>query len=190
MPVNRAKTIGFVNPYLKRGLPLSLNSGNLEIMRRPPIGTLVGIVLALLLYKSGLLGGGAAKEDRSDYDSGIHYLSPAGEVASRTSATYMAFLGKSRRFVEDEGSVERLLEDEMIGVRYQRFLVRLVDGHLVTIAHNLDMSPRVPVKNGDRIKFMGEYEWDEQGGVIRRTHRDPTRRSFGGYVEHAGRRYK
>ena len=68
MHVNRAMTIGIVNPYPKRGLPLFLNSGNLEIMRRPPIGTLVGIVLALLLYKSGLLGGGDPKEHRSDYD--------------------------------------------------------------------------------------------------------------------------
>lgn len=159
-------------------------------MRRPPIGTLVGIVLALLVYKSGLLGGNADKQDESDYDSGIHYSSPDGTTASRTSATHMAFLGKTRKYVEDEGIVERLLEDERMGVPYQRFRVRLVDGHVVTIAHNLEMSPRVPIEGGDSIRFLGEYEWDAQGGTVRRTHRDPTRRSFGGYIEHSGRRYQ
>lgn len=82
---------------------------------------------------------------------------------------------RSRVWVEGAGTVARLLRDDTKRPRHQRFVLR-VDGaadFTVMIAHNIDLAPRVPLKPGDHITFRGEYVWNEQGGVVHRTHRDP-----------------
>ena len=93
--------------------------------------------------------------------------------------------------VRATGTVERILPDDEHGSRHQRFIVRLASGHTVLIAHNIDLAPRVtPLREGDQIEFRGEYEWNEQGGVVHWTHGDPAGRRLGGWLEHRGRRYQ
>jgi hypothetical protein len=92
-------------------------------------------------------------------------------------------------WVESEGIVERLLPDDTQGSRHQRIIVRIPSGRTVLIAHNIDLAPRVePLRPGDRLRFRGEYEWNDKGGVVHWTHHDPSGRRAGGWIELGGRR--
>ena len=91
--------------------------------------------------------------------------------------------------VEGAGTVQRLLRDDHEGARHQRFLVRLASGQTLLVAHNIDVAPRIPLAEGDPVAFSGEYEWNQQGGVLHWTHRTDSGPHPHGWVEHAGRRY-
>lgn len=93
-------------------------------------------------------------------------------------------------WVQTQGTVQRVLSDDNEGSRHQRFILRLSSGHTVLIAHNIDLADRVPLSQGDTVMLRGEYEWNEKGGVVHWTHHDPRRRIDGGYIEHAGKRYR
>ncbi len=43
---------------------------------------------------------------------------------------------------------------------------------------------------GDRVTVKGEYEWNERGGLIHWTHRDPRSAHEDGWIEHANVRYE
>ena len=92
--------------------------------------------------------------------------------------------------VEGEGTVDRTLADDNEGSRHQRFILRLSSGHTVLISHNIDLANRVPLERGDPIRFRGQYEWNDRGGVIHWTHHDPRGRRPGGWLEHLGRQYR
>ena len=99
--------------------------------------------------------------------------------------------GTSNAWVEAEGVVERQLPDDTQGARHQRFILRLQSGHTLLISHNIDLAARLDdLEGGDLVSFRGEYEWNAQGGVIHWTHHDPDGRRAGGWLEHAGRRYR
>jgi hypothetical protein len=93
--------------------------------------------------------------------------------------------------VEGEGTVSRVLPDDVDGSRHQRFIVQLASGQTVLIAHNIDIAPRINgLVEGDDVRFSGEYVWNEKGGVIHWTHHDPGGRHVSGWVVHNGRTYK
>lgn len=92
--------------------------------------------------------------------------------------------------VETGGRVVRVLPDDRAGARHERFIARVEGGPSVLVAHNLDLAPRVPVAIGDSVELRGEYEWNERGGVIHWTHRDPGGRHAAGWIRHDGRLYQ
>jgi Protein of unknown function (DUF3465) len=93
--------------------------------------------------------------------------------------------------VQGEGVVSRLLPDDNEGSRHQRFIVRLITGQTLLVAHNIDLAPRVTdLDNGDTVEFYGEYEWNPKGGVIHWTHHDPNNRHVGGWLKHRGNTYQ
>lgn len=93
--------------------------------------------------------------------------------------------------VEGSGLVEKILKDDLKGSRHQRLIVRLSDNQTVLIAHNIDLAPRVEnIKKGDKLEFFGEYEWNNKGGVIHWTHRDPRGTHVDGWLKHQGRLYQ
>lgn len=92
--------------------------------------------------------------------------------------------------VEVTGHVEHLLPDDREGSHHQRFILRLPSGHTVLIAHNIDLAPRVPVSPGDAITVRGEYEYNEKGGVIHWTHRDPESKRPGGWIRFHNHEYR
>lgn len=97
---------------------------------------------------------------------------------------------RSGVFVEGSGSVSRILPDDVRGARHQRFVVELSPGHTLLVSHNIDIAPRIEaLAVGDRVSFRGEYVWNERGGLVHWTHRDPAR-GPAGWVEHRGTRYR
>lgn len=98
---------------------------------------------------------------------------------------------RSGQQVRASAEVTRILSDDNQGSRHQRFIVRLESGRTLLIAHNIDLAPRVAgLRVGDTVSFNGQYEWNEQGGVIHWTHRDPSGHHVHGWIEHRGRRYE
>lgn len=99
--------------------------------------------------------------------------------------------GRSDIEVECEGVVVRTLSDDNSGSRHQRFIVEIAPDHTVLISHNIDLAPRIDaLRTGDRVRFRGEYEHNDRGGVVHWTHHDPQGRRDGGWVEHEGQRYR
>ncbi len=97
---------------------------------------------------------------------------------------------RSDVLLETSGHVQRILSDDSEGSRHQRFILS-VDGSLtVLVAHNIDLAERVPVAVGDSVDVRGEYVWNERGGLIHWTHRDPAGRHPGGWIRHQGRLYQ
>lgn len=93
--------------------------------------------------------------------------------------------------VRAHGIVQKVLPDDRSGSRHQRFLLRVGSSQTLLIAHNIDLAPRIEsLREGDTVAFFGEYEWNNKGGVIHWTHRDPQGRHPDGWLEHRGRRYE
>jgi hypothetical protein len=92
--------------------------------------------------------------------------------------------------VSGEGRVVAILPDDAKGSRHQRFIIELDSGQTLLVAHNIDTAPRVGnLREGESIRFSGEYEWNPEGGVIHWTHRDPSGRHPHGWIVHKGRKY-
>ena len=51
--------------------------------------------------------------------------------------------GTSDIQVEGEGTVIRVLADDLDGSRHQRFIVQLASGQTLLITHNIDIAPRI-----------------------------------------------
>ena len=93
--------------------------------------------------------------------------------------------------VEGQGVVSRLLADDNEGDRHQRFIVELPSGKTVLILHNLDLTQRIAgLREGDVVSFSGEYVWNDKGGMIHWTHRDPRKRHRAGWIRHNGKLYQ
>lgn len=93
--------------------------------------------------------------------------------------------------VMGEGVVSAILRDDDDGSRHQRFVLRLVSGQTLLVAHNIDLAPRIAALNkGDTVGFHGVYEWNAKGGVIHWTHHDPAGRHIGGWLRHDGQLFQ
>jgi hypothetical protein len=93
--------------------------------------------------------------------------------------------------VKGSGTVIRILKDDNKGSRHQKFILKLSSGQTILIAHNIDLAPRInSISNGDMIQFYGEYEWNNKGGVVHWTHRDPNGHHVGGWLKHNGSTYQ
>jgi len=99
--------------------------------------------------------------------------------------------GRSNVPVEGEGTVSRLLKDDVDGPRHQRFILRMPSGQTVLISHNIDIAPRVTdLSTGDQVRFKGEYVWNKLGGLVHWTHRDPAGHHAAGWLKCNGKTYQ
>jgi hypothetical protein len=92
--------------------------------------------------------------------------------------------------VTQKGVITRILADDTVGDRHQRLIVRLSNNQTLLIAHNIELSPRVPNPIvGKTLGFFGEYEWNKDGGVVHWTHKDPSGKHVAGWLEYEGKRF-
>jgi hypothetical protein len=103
-----------------------------------------------------------------------------------------AFADRARgRMIVVEGKVSRLLADDDEGSPHQRFVIRTGSGQTLLVSHNLDLAPRLNgLRVDDVVGVYGQYEWNDQGGVMHWTHDDPDGKHAAGYIEWKGRRYQ
>ncbi len=93
--------------------------------------------------------------------------------------------------VQGKATVIKVLPDDLKGIRHQRFLIRLGSGRTLLVVHNIDLAPRLPgLHKGSKIEFNGEYVWNEKGGLLHWTHRDPSGRHAGGWLHYNGKTYQ
>lgn len=119
---------------------------------------------------------------------------PDHTLVNNDSSKILENAFKNRRSdiqVKGSGTVIRLLPDDNKGSRHQRFIIKLPSGHTLLVAHNIDLAPRInTLSKGDELQFYGEYEWNQKGGVIHWTHRDPKGYHVGGWLKHHGKTYQ
>lgn len=93
--------------------------------------------------------------------------------------------------VQGSGKIIRILSDDNEGSRHQRFILQLSHGQTLLVAHNIDLAPRVSnLQIGDQIEFFGVYEWNDKGGVIHWTHKDPRGVHVPGWLRYQGKTYQ
>lgn len=134
-----------------------------------------------------ILGLGLFALDRLD----VTQLAGSGAATSDAAIAEAFENRRSDVLVEGRGEVIRMLADDTEGSRHQRFILRLGSGQTLLIAHNIDLAPRIAnLKTGDTVEFSGEYEWNEQGGVVHWTHHDPQGQHRAGWLKFDGRMYQ
>jgi hypothetical protein len=146
-------------------------------------------VVAVLL---AALGGGWYLRDRGAEPGSETAGAQAANAPVEVDVAQQAFQSRARgRIITVIGTVERLLADDRDGSPHQRFIIRTPGGLSLLIAHNLDLAPRLEgLRPGELLTVLGEYEWNEQGGVMHWTHDDPQGQHTPGYIEWRGRRYQ
>ena len=137
--------------------------------------------------------GAPAQEERSEPEEREEESAPpAPEKRDDTALIRQLFQAMAKdRIVEAEGEIVHILPLDTQGSRHQNFLVELSNGITLKISHNIDLAPMVPnLRKGTSIRFHGEYEWNDKGGVVHWTHHDPRGRHEGGWLEYEGQRYE
>lgn len=130
--------------------------------------------------------GSTSRSYRSDKNGQVTVASPGAQAILEAFEHQ-----RSNVVVECEFEVIKLLRDDNVGDRHQKMLLKLPStSHTVLLAHNIDLAPRVPSREGDSLIVRGEYEYSEKGGVIHWTHHDPGGRHPAGWIEHQGKRYE
>ena len=156
-------------------------------MNKRNIGIILALAVGILAYldEQGLIPGRGV-------DSGATQID--GRAAGRNDLSVIAEAYRSQRSdvqVTGTGTVKKVLRDDLDGSRHQRFLLRLDNNQTLLVAHNIDLAPRIDnLRVGDTVAFHGEYEWNNQGGVLHWTHHDPGGRHPGGWLKHEGRKYQ
>lgn len=113
-------------------------------------------------------------------------------IANEIYTPQAAFLAKESDVqVRSKGVVVKVLPDDNVGSRHQKFILKLSGGQTVLIAHNIDLAPRIAsLGSGDSVEFYGEYEWNAKGGVVHWTHHDPSGKHQDGWLRHDARLYQ
>jgi hypothetical protein len=95
---------------------------------------------------------------------------------------------QSGQMVNFEAQVIKLLRDDLKGDKHQKLIMK-INKHTLLLAHNIDIAHRIPVKVGDTITVQGEYEWNEQGGLVHWTHRSNNNHPEG-WIKHKNTKYQ
>jgi hypothetical protein len=82
-----------------------------------------------------------------------------------------------------KGTITKILSDDTVGDKHQRFIIILSNSQTLLIEHNIDIAPRViGIKIGSLVYVHGDYIWNNQGGLIHWTHHDPSGLHENGWI--------
>lgn len=125
------------------------------------------------------------------YGASLYQPQQTDQTAPQQNADQLFEQQQSNDQLEVTGEVIKLLTDDHVGKRHQRFLIKLETGLSLLVAHNIDLADRIEtLKEGDIVTVYGEYEWNERGGVLHWTHHDPDKRHVDGWIKHQGQVYQ
>ena len=149
---------------------------------------LISVAVALLL-PAGVSPAVAAGHSSAH---GVSEVTPAKALGKRDRKLRWAFRNHvSEIQVTCKGVVVAKLPDDVFDIRHQRFLIELKSGQTLLIVHNIDLVKRVkPLRVRDEVIVRGEYIWNEKGGLIHYTHRDPAGVHPTGWIKHRGKVYR
>jgi hypothetical protein len=143
------------------------------------------VLILLVVLVAGYYG--LLPQDSQKLDQRVPHQS---DSASNTKLEQAVRQRASDVQMQVSGQVVRVLSDDREGSRHQRFILETAEGRTLLVAHNIDLAPRVKgIGVGDPIEVYGEYEWNDRGGVIHWTHRDPRGNHAHGWVRHRGQQY-
>ncbi len=132
------------------------------------------------------LGGNSQYSESSEQNSGV---SPGSNKSSGAEEAFENH--KNNVQVSGSGKVKKILPLDNDGSRHQKFILQLPSGQTLLVAHNIDLAPEISgLSVGASVEFFGEYEWNEKGGVIHWTHRDPNGSHIAGWLRYNGRTYQ
>lgn len=119
----------------------------------------------------------------------VAHTAPASASDRKMARAYDR--GKSEFFIRFTATVKASLPTDYDGIRHQKFIVELKTGQTLLIAHNIDLSsPIKRLRVGERIIIHGEYIWNDEGGLIHRTHDDTGGTLPDGWIRYKGKRYR
>ncbi len=145
---------------------------------------LLGVIYALGLQHGAFHRPAALAQ--AEAEAGLRSASCDDTVLSTASHDH-----SNRVEVCGRGVVAKVLRDDIQGSRHQRFIIRVPTGQTLLIAYNFDLAPRIDgLRAGSPVEFVGEYEWNAQGGIVHWTHRDPAGRHPPGWIRYGGRKYQ
>lgn len=155
-----------------------------------PIVLLIGVAISMLADR-----GSRVSHAPRDGGRPVAWQAPGAPRAAESghgAQILQAFQNRQSNVqVHGAGTVSRMLPDDNEGSRHRKFILTLPAGNKFLIAHNIDLAPRISALTpGDLVEFYGVYEWNEKGGVVHWTHRDPAGRHLGGWLKHNGRTYQ
>jgi hypothetical protein len=152
------------------------------IATRPSFALLCGLGLFVPVFVTGNgFAGTMLRQGRAIGDATLTPLSVLADAYDNRQSNLQ---------VTQEGSITRILSDDTAGDRHQRVIVKLANNQTILVTHNVDLAPRIPNPTiGKTLRFCGEYEWNDEGGVIHWTHKDPGGRHVDGWLEYEGIRY-
>ena len=102
-----------------------------------------------------------------------------------------AFINRQTNLMaEVTGRVVRIISDDTNGAKHQRFVIQLVNGQNILVAHNIGYADRVPVSLYEPVTVRGQYSWSETGGLMHWTHHDVSLSRLHGWIDHQGIRYE
>ncbi len=119
-------------------------------------------------------------------------VNPLDSLCTPISRIETAFADRAGNItVTVKGTVTKILSDDTVGDRHQRFIIALSNGQTLLIVHNVDIATRVSgLSAGVSVYVHGDYLWNDQGGLIHWTHRDPDNVHENGWIVFKNKRFE
>lgn len=153
---------------------------------------IVILLIALSVSWAYFFGFNQGKKEQSPQKQSTFIASPTPQANTQNSDIEQLFKQqKSDVFVNGKGVVKKVLADDNDGSRHQRFILELPNGQTLLFAHNIDLAERLPnLQVGDEVSFAGDYVYNNKGGTIHWTHKDPRGQHKDGYLMYQGKIYQ
>jgi hypothetical protein len=119
-------------------------------------------------------------------------VNPLDSICTPISRIEAAYADRdSNLSVTVKGAVTRILSDDTVGDRHQRFIIALSNSQTLLIAHNVDIASRVSgISVGSSVYVHGDYIWNDQGGLIHWTHKDPAGVHENGWIALGNKKFE
>ena len=106
----------------------------------------------------------------------------AWAAANDVTAGFESFRDKA--WIAGEGTVVKVLEDDLEPPCHQRFLLADENGRTLLVVNNIEGWARLAdVAIGKRVRFQGEFIANDKGGLVHWTHPDPNGLRPGGFLK-------